>query len=229
MFTTVQSLIFLMQIFHRHEISVATTFFLFLLFFANSADAEVRYDAHVITVSGKIDSLVYDDLSKIFANESVSTIVFKNSGGGSFFPALNIGKLISEKNVKTVVEGVCASACAIAFLGGDSREFSSEQADSALMFHPGFAQASQVPAQETKAIFFKWIESRTKHPPSPEFVAAMNKISNRRGGVYFLSPSHGIALKKGSSVFFCEGSEGNIGKCTTQSDSSAEKMHITSN
>lgn len=219
-----------MRILHRYKFTngVITLTSLFFIFFTNPSKAEVRYDAHVITVSGKIGLDVHDKLSTILSNESVSTILFKNSGGGSFDFGLDIGKLISGKKIKTVAEGICASACAIAFLGGDSRDFSSEQPDSALMFHPGFELTSQTPALETKALLFEWIEARTKRPLPLDFVAAMNKITKRKGGVYFLSPSHGAALKKGVSVFFCEGIEENISNCTGQGDSSAEKMHITS-
>ena len=221
---------FPMRILHRYKFTngVITLTSLFFIFFTNPSKAEVRYDAHVITVSGKIGLDVHDKLSTILSNESVSTILFKNSGGGSFDFGLDIGKLISGKKIKTVAEGICASACAIAFLGGDSRDFSSEQPDSALMFHPGFERTSQTPALETKALLFEWIEARTKRPLPLDFVAAMNKITKRKGGVYFLSPSHGAALKKGVSVFFCEGIEENISNCTGQGDSSAEKMHITS-
>lgn len=141
---------------------------------------------------------------------------------------LKIGKLIAEKKIGTVAEGICASACAIAFMGGDTREFSSQQADSALMFHPGFAGTSQLPAPETKAILFTWLEARTGQPLAPGFVAAMAKITQRKGGAYFLAPSHAIAVKTGSAVFFCEGSEQHVSNCAQSGDKNAEKMHIIS-
>ena len=221
---------FPMRILHRYKLtnSIITLTSLFFILYANPSNAEVRYDADVITISGKIGLDAYDKLSTILSNESVSTVLFKNSGGGSFDFGLNIGKLISRKKIKTVAEGICASACAIAFLGGDSREFSSEQPDSVLMFHPGFERTIQIPAQETKAILFEWIEARTRRPLPLDFVAAMNKITKRKGGVYFLSPSHGAALKTGISVFFCEGIEENISNCAGQGDSSPGKMQITS-
>lgn len=198
------------------------------LLFTSPVHAQIRYDPPTVTVSGKIDSSAYEKLSDIFSKESVSTVIFKNSGGGSFEAGLQIGKLISGKKIKTVVEGICASACAIAFLGGDLREFSSEQPDSALMFHPGFARTSNVPAQETKAIFFAWFQLRTMHPPSSEIIAAMDKITGRKGGVYFLSPSHGTAIRTGASVFFCDGSEAGISNCRVEGTSTADKMFITS-
>lgn len=201
---------------------------MFFSLFTSMASAEVRYIENVVTVSGRIDAETYSKLSDFILNEPVSTIVFKDSGGGSFSVGLKIGKLISERKIKTIAEGICASACAIAFLGGDVREFSSVQHDSALMFHPGFERMSQIPAEETKTVFFAWIEARTKHSFAADFVAAMNKITQRKGGVYFLSPLHGIALREHASVFFCEGSEKNISNCAGRRDTSAEKMYIVS-
>jgi len=146
-----------------------------------------QYDgAHTIKVSGDIRCEAHKKLSTLLENEAVSTVTFRNSGGGSLSFSLKIGKLIAEKKIKTVVEGICASACAIAFMGGDSREFSAQQADSALMFHPGFAGSSQLPAPETKAILFAWLEARTRQPLAPGFVVAMDNITQRKGGVYFL-------------------------------------------
>lgn len=201
---------------------------IFFSIFASMAGAEVHYIKNIVTVSGKIDADTYSKLSDFILSEPVSTILFKDSGGGSFSVGLKIGKFISERKIKTIAEGICASACAIAFLGGDVREFSSVQHDSALMFHPGFERTSQIPAEETKAVFFEWIEARTKHPFAADFVAAMNKITQRKGGVYFLSPAHGIALRENASVFFCDGSEKNISNCAGQRDTSSEKMYITS-
>src|SRR5450830_179255 len=96
------------------------------------------------------------------------------------------------------------------------------------MFHPGSAGGSQLPAPETKAILFAWLEARTRQPLAPGFVAAMDEITQRKGGVYFLALSHTVAVKTGNSVFFCDGSEQNVSNCAQPGDLSAEKMHIIS-
>lgn len=218
-----------MRIFKKFDSSNGIkTALCFILSFPTFGNAEILYDAPIVTISGKIEPDVYRKLSDIVSTGPVSTVIFKNSGGGSFDAGLDIGKFIAEKKIKTVAEGICASACAIAFLGGDIREFSSEEPESALMFHPGFARTSNIPAQETKAIFFAWLQVRTRHPPSPAFLAAMDKITQRKGGVYFLSPSHSAAVKQGASVFVCDGSEAGISNCTAQGTSTAGTMFITS-
>lgn len=198
-----------------------------MLLFPALAHAEIRYDAPVVTVSGKIAPEVYRTLAAIVASGPVSTVIFKDSSGGSFDTGIEIGKLIAEKKINTVVEGICASACAVAFLGGETRGFSSEQPESALMFHPGFARTSHLPAEETKAVLFDWFEARTHHAPAPAMIAAMDDIKARKGGVYVLSPSHSAAIKKGASVFFCDGSEAGISHCAAQGASTAGTMFIT--
>ena len=55
--------------------------------------------------------------------ETPRTLVFLNSNGGSVNDGFNIGKLFDKYNVATVVLSgdICASSCAIAFLGGTTR------------------------------------------------------------------------------------------------------------
>lgn len=211
---------------HSMRIAVMACFLTFLAP-AKQAAADIRRDADTVTFSGRIAAADFETLSTVLATESVSTIHFKNSGGGSFSYGLRIGKLISEKNIKTVVEGICASACAIAFLGGNPREFSEAQPDSALMIHPGFEPGKQIPAAETKDMLFAWIEARTGRPLAADFIAAMDKIATRKGGIYFLSASHGAVLKSNSTVFICDGTEKNIIDCPGRRDWSADNMQIT--
>lgn len=50
-----------------------------------------------------------------------STAVYLKSGGGNLFTGLELGRMFHDYKIKTVVEGdngLCASACALAFLGG---------------------------------------------------------------------------------------------------------------
>lgn len=219
-----------MKIPDRHALRYRSSAIFFLLFSlsVHAARADVAAEGHAVTVSGRIGWEEYEKLSAILATKEISKVVFKSSGGGSLSWGLRIGKMIAEKKLTTVAEGICASACAIAFMGGAVREFSSEQPDSALMFHPGFEPARQLPALETKAILLEWLEARTGQPAPADFSTAMDKITKRKGGVYFLAPSHGLALKKGVSVYFCEGSEDNVSHCAGQAAASAQQMRIVS-
>ena len=55
----------------------------------------------------------------------VNTVVLVNSPGGDLWAAIAVSKLISDRGYKTVVAGSCSSACALIFMGGKERRFSS--------------------------------------------------------------------------------------------------------
>ncbi|MGA7323697.1 MAG: hypothetical protein WBX25_04260 [Rhodomicrobium sp.] len=66
-----------------------------------------------------------------FANVAIqakSAIVILSSNGGAMYPAIEIGKAIRIKGFATYVgdEGICASACALTWLGGRKRAMSAK-------------------------------------------------------------------------------------------------------
>ncbi|MDB5894009.1 MAG: Rhodanese-like protein [Rhodoferax sp.] len=66
-----------------------------------------------------------------FTDPDLRTIVLVNSPGGNLWDGLAISRLISEKGYDTVLAGYCNSACALLFMGGRERRFSSAFAPSA--------------------------------------------------------------------------------------------------
>ena len=71
------------------------------------------------------------------------TAIYLSSPGGNLLEGLKLGYIFKERRIKTVVEGsppnnVCASACALAFLGGhdsQGRPWRSSTTDSRLGYH----------------------------------------------------------------------------------------------
>lgn len=66
--------------------------------------------------------------------------VYLNSPGGSLYEGMQLGRVFMSMRIKTVVEGneMCASACALAFLGGRDRQgkkWMSSTTTSRLGFH----------------------------------------------------------------------------------------------
>lgn len=53
----------------------------------------------------------------------VDTVVFVNSPGGDLWTGLMVGRLIAQRELRTVTAGHCVSACALMFLGGKERSF----------------------------------------------------------------------------------------------------------
>jgi Predicted periplasmic protein len=69
-----------------------------------------------------------------------NTAIYLNSPGGSLGGGIRLGKYFRQNRIKTVVEGneTCASACALAFLGGTDRggnRWMSSTTTSRLGFH----------------------------------------------------------------------------------------------
>jgi hypothetical protein len=92
---------------------------------AQAANIEVRNleaGTALISVEGDLELADIDSFRNKVASLSKATVVFR-SDGGSLLAGIRIGMLVRMKNFTTVVpDGAqCASACAIAWLGGAHR------------------------------------------------------------------------------------------------------------
>lgn len=72
-------------------------------------------------------------------NKRVKTQVYLNSGGGYLVDGVRLGEFFRENNIQTEVSDgkICASACAIAFLGGTTRVMKGK---SILLFHSPYRE-----------------------------------------------------------------------------------------
>lgn len=72
-------------------------------------------------LSGPIDFVMFDALeAALGAHPEIRRVVF-DSDGGRVFAARSIARIIREHGVDTHVDGICASACTLAFIAGKSR------------------------------------------------------------------------------------------------------------
>lgn len=70
---------------------------------------------------------VEDDIVKFeeaLATPGVEQVVLVNSPGGDLWTGMRVGRLIAQKQLKTVAAGFCISSCSIMFMGGKQRTFS---------------------------------------------------------------------------------------------------------
>ncbi|UYN99009.1 MAG: hypothetical protein KIT02_13895 [Devosia sp.] len=105
-----------------------------------------------ILATGEIEE---GDVERLFEFLSQAEIrsniaIYLASPGGSLYEGMRLGTVFKERRIKTVVEGdqVCASACALAFLGGrdkEGRPWRSSSSNSLLGFH-AFSWAGTTPA-----------------------------------------------------------------------------------
>ena len=91
---------------------------------------------------GKVEMLDVERLDALLLKQPkrANTAVYLSSPGGDLYEGMRLGLFFKERRIKTIVEGggLCASACAIAFLGGSDGEgkpWRSSSTDSRLGFH----------------------------------------------------------------------------------------------
>jgi len=100
---------------------------------------------NAIAATGKIEAGDSEGLLRYLSTlpKKANTAVYLSSLGGSIAESLKLGYLFKQLRIKTVVEGdrpnnVCASACALAFLGGhdlQGRPWRSSTTNSLLGYH----------------------------------------------------------------------------------------------
>lgn len=86
---------------------------------------------------GDVERL-FDFLASVEIRKTVA--IYLASPGGSLYEGMRLGMFFKENRIKTIVEGgeICASACALAFLGGrdnQGRPWRSSSSNSYLGFH----------------------------------------------------------------------------------------------
>ncbi|WP_301101051.1 rhodanese-like domain-containing protein [Propionivibrio sp.] len=101
--------------------SIVLLFGLSLSFAVQAMTIEVHGNS--IYATGRIgDEFV--KFKEVLAQPSIERVVLVNSPGGDLWAGMQVGNLIREKGVKTVIAGYCMSACSIMFMGGKERSFS---------------------------------------------------------------------------------------------------------
>lgn len=95
-----------------------------------------------ILAEGNIEDGDVERLSEFLSTVAVrkTTAIYLASPGGSLFEGMRLGRFFARHHIKTVVEGnrICASACALAFLGGRDnagKAWRSSSSNSQLGFH----------------------------------------------------------------------------------------------
>lgn len=95
-----------------------------------------------ILAVGDIEDGDVERLSDFLASAEIrkTVAIYLASPGGSLYEGMRLGMFFKENRIKTIVEGgeICASACALAFLGGrdnQGRPWRSSSSNSYLGFH----------------------------------------------------------------------------------------------
>jgi hypothetical protein len=119
-------------------------------------------ELNAIAATGKIESGDSEKLLRYLRTlpRKPNTAIYLSSPGGSLIEGLKLGYLFKEIRIKTVVEGdrpnnMCASACALAFLGGhdpEGRPWRSSTTNSLLGYHQFYCGDGQRCTNEQSAV-----------------------------------------------------------------------------
>ena len=109
---------------------------------SNGYTNTIELDGPINSDSAYVIGKVLNELDKCYkSGKNVVPTVYLNSSGGRLLDGYEIGRIFRENSVSTrVIEGqVCASACAVAFLGGHFRQVTQ---DARLVFHAPYVRTA---------------------------------------------------------------------------------------
>jgi hypothetical protein len=95
-----------------------------------------------VWLSGHVVGDEYAALLDILTKNPVRTVVFTYSGGGNANAGYNVGELIRQRGLATVIRGSCASSCSRMWLGGVTRTL--EGTNSRVGFHGNYDGAGDL-------------------------------------------------------------------------------------
>ena len=84
-------------------------------------DTGVTLVPKVAMLSGDIDFVMFDAFEDLLKRHETINLVVLDSHGGRVFAARAVAKLIREYKLDTHVDGICASACTLAYIAGSTR------------------------------------------------------------------------------------------------------------
>jgi hypothetical protein len=122
-----------------------------------------------IEISGSFSWALPQNVEAVLASAPNARVVRLESPGGHLLPAMQIASIIQRRGLDTYVGRFCASACTIAFLGGQQRWVAP---DAKLGFHQ--ANAPGFPPEQANAFLRTIYETFTVPPP---FIAHVLRTS----------------------------------------------------
>ncbi|MBV1775145.1 hypothetical protein KSF73_05400 [Burkholderiaceae bacterium DAT-1] len=161
----------------------------------------MRMEGTTLIVSG---SVVPEDAS-LFADMmtagQVERVLFRDSRGGDLKAGYSIAAQIESSGVATLLEGRCASSCAIMFMGGKVRAFSAnaDLRTASLGFHGSHDKVTKAASVKGRPKLYNWLMTRSDQHFSPPLLARAMYVEHANDMLRFLHPS-----RRPVSVYFCQ-------------------------
>ncbi len=167
------------------------------LIFSVPCQAGVSQSGDTVVIEGRITDETADKFVDAVYGKAIRQVIFRNSTGGQWRAGQRLANLIVGRNLTTVAEGYCVSACATAFLAGDERLFSGATPSPMLAYHLPYSAQELTNIDNYAALTLAWLEKRTKRPIHPTVKAAILGGKPPAGGIFFLAEDDPEALAYG--------------------------------
>ncbi|MGI9571331.1 MAG: hypothetical protein ACR2PH_16690 [Desulfobulbia bacterium] len=150
------------------KLGISNSTFIFLIIFGIDTSAAMEFGRHnnnsktlnAIFARGQVEPGDTDKLLNYFRGLPAknSTEIYLSSPGGNLYESMALGRFFKNKRIKTVVEEgeTCASACALAFLGGrdeNGKKWMSTSTTSILGFH-AFSNGDEIKYEDPDYTLF---------------------------------------------------------------------------
>lgn len=174
----------------------------------------VSQNLTAILASGEIVIGDKDKLESLLTKLPIrnNTAIYMSSPGGNLYEGMRLGLFFRARGIKTVIEGAsdCASACAIAFLGGTDRSgkpWRSSSSNSRLGFHAFKSEEGSQPNSDEVQHVVSDMLSYGKMVDAPIDLLISN-FATSSSGIYWVSQDEicklGIKLwSVGTNTFIC--------------------------
>src|SRR5262245_31149149 len=196
---------------------------------------EMKLDGQRLVLAGLVQA---DDPQRLFsalaaAGPRVAAIHLRDSPGGVLRAGLLMGQLIRDRGLFTITSGLCASSCALAFLGGRERFFADDRPAirNALGFHGSYRADTLALVPELVPLLERYVQEQTGGRTTPRLLERWSKLGDPRELVYFFHPDVAPALH-GVSVVLCgadqrgEGGQPRFERCEPIANTDALRQGI---
>lgn len=198
-------------------------FFSFLVatfLFCNShAKSDVIIKNDHILLTGKLDhkQQLTDFKAALIAAPEVKIITLEQCLGGTAGAAVSFAELVKDRKLATIAKGNVSSACAIVFMAGSQRRFSTDLGLSFLLFHAARQLNSSSPAFSATGELAELLASQTGKKLKPHIEKLISTSFDPNSGVVFLNANY--FFFKIRKTLYCDGSQGaNLSLCSPLDD-----------
>jgi len=159
---------------------------LFLAFFVlvgcgRKDDFSLRLEKDCLVLSGEFWKSEFEAFEKTFQKHSdIRCVRFGDSPGGATLAGLLIGRQLAERGVRTEAVGDCVSACALAFLGGESRAI---RPGARLVFHGSYDRHSGARDPVLSQAIAAWLAERSGGRMAPALIERVVEADSPGAGL----------------------------------------------